>query len=347
MRAEWWVQAPEDQCVDRQVLAARLQEAVAEEVLASAPRRTVRVSLDQEVGRIDILVAREGVPLGERVVALEGASCDELVDAAVFVLVSLIEGGVGELRGTRQVLPMNEGGTQLAPPSAVEVEAAGGDAVLPDETPAARGEDPARASREASELVSPTPSVARPPENEPAMEPAEFARTGYLVGSLSVGVDYASGRVPLGFAPRLGLEIGRAGWRLRVAGVYRRGSQAVGDGDIAMDEVSGSARACYVVEVSAWTLGACGGLDVAGTWARGSGFDINRSASASSLGLGGDVAVDYRAGRFMIRAGVGAVGWLARGEFTFERAVVDVAYAQTPASVRGLLEVGVALGDPS
>ncbi len=354
-RAEWWVQTPDDLCVDRQLLATRLQEAVSEAVLASAPRRTARVSLDEEVGRIDILMAREGVPFGERVVSLPGATCDELVEATVFVLIALIDGGVGELQETRQVLPTNEGGTQLAPPSNLGgAESERGEPPASDVSPNQLQTTEVQASEamqsEAARsettvgLVEPL-APETPARTHPTVDEGRAGPRPGLVGSFTVGADYTSGRLPVGFGPRLALEIGRARWRLRLAGAYRRGAQPAGAGNVAMDDVSGSARACYARVVGAWIIGACAGLDAGQTWARGSGFDIDRRARATSVGIGGDATVEYRTGRFLVRGGLGVVGWMSRGEFTFDR--VGVAYAQTPASLRGLLELGVALGDPS
>lgn len=112
--AEWWVQAPEDSCVTLETLVVRLRESVSPDALATGPRRTLSVRL--AASAIRVLVARENEVIGERVVEFPDASCDELLEGAVFVLATMIEGGVGELAPTTRSLPTDEGATLLAPP---------------------------------------------------------------------------------------------------------------------------------------------------------------------------------------------------------------------------------------
>ena len=340
-RAEWWVQSPSSSCVEHDVLVARVLHAVPPDVLALGPRRTARIDIQPLAGRVVILVAREGVTLGERVIEAEGADCEQLLQAAVFVLVTLIEGGVGDsLTASDAILPADEGATRLAAPAGTD----------PSEAPETSDES-AEPDAQGGEAANETASDNGRASNEGARD--ELAVRGENAaprqeGIVSLGAAFRSGRLPgVGIGPRLSLGWRRANWMTSVHGSFHRGTLALAERSLEVNAGELGVRTClgHFSPGEAWRIEGCVGMDVGFHAGRGLGFDTNASSLLVSVGAGGEAALRYAYGHIVLRVAVGGVGWIRRSRLVYHQGPNTlVAFEQSAGSVTVFAEVGLRFG---
>lgn len=344
-RAEWWVQSPDDSCVDRDVLVALIVDAVPVEALSAGPRRVARIALSPEEGLVSILVARDGVMLGERRLRTGSTECSELTEAAVFVVATLIEGGVG-LEATNETLPTHEGATQLAPPAEalvleasevaeaaevadVDVASVGSDdeGVIPEVEESAADLDPPRTD------VAPVPDAS---ERVPERVTREFI--------LAAGAAFRTGAEPtFGLGPRLSLSVRLGVLRIALHGSYFHRELNVEERRFVLNTGELGARLCAGHRsLGTWRLEGCAGLDLGVSSGEGVGFGTNAKARLISLGIAAEVGVRYTHRRLIARASVGGLARVQRARFTrqFGREVIDV-FQQSAGSFFALLELGV------
>ncbi len=314
-KAEWRVRAPAESCVSADVLAARLEGMVTHDQLGAGPRRTLRAVLDEVGGTVTIVVAEGGRPIGERQLAIPGADCAALTEAALFVLVTIIEGGmIGTFEPSPIELPEGEPSVALAmaeEPSAPAV---------PDEASLWQGPRPE------------APRVAAP-----------RARGR---GFLALGLDGASERVPrTGVGPRLTLGWARAAAAVTVSAVYRRGASRADDGTVQLDLVDAAVRAHLRLPVHHWvTLELGVGPLVSFGRARGRDFAQSRSAPVFGVGAGVELGVGIGRGAWSLRMGGAIDGWWRRERLTVVGGVTRSVFEQSPVSARGFLELGLWIG---
>ncbi|MFT5355972.1 MAG: hypothetical protein ACI9KE_003193 [Polyangiales bacterium] len=337
-RAEWWVQSPDDSCVERDVLVALIVDAVPLQVLAAGPQRTARIALSPEEGLISILVARDGVTLGERRLHTGSSDCSELTEAAVFVVATLIEGGVG-LEATNETLPRHEGATQLARPSdaprreSLESSEAGVESDVVNENSAAPIDEEA-----ATNLDAPRANT-RTDDSSDSL-PAPLTRELML----AAGAAFRTGADPgFGLGPRLSLSVRLGLFRLALHGSYFRRDLDVEERRLVLNAGELGARLCVGHrQLQTWRLEGCGGVDVGVSSGEGLGFDTNAKTRLVSVGIVAEVGVRYTHRRLIARVSIGGGARLQRVRFTRQRGreSVDV-FRQSTGSFLALLELGV------
>jgi len=337
--AEWWVQV-EGACVDQDAFVQRLRDDVNAEALTSGPRRTASVVIEEAHGRVVVLVAdADGAMIGERILDAPGSPCADLMDAAVFVLATVIDTGASELQQTRRVFVASEGAVELTPPRPASdaVEAATG--VVETTSAADHAENsnlspPGDASHE-----TPADSIERPMARAP-----RGARVGL---DLLLGGQYRSGRLPgLGLAPRVSVALRLGAWAIRAGGAIQWGRRAVSAGLMRARTLDFTLDACFGREpIRRLRLEGCLGADLGRTSARGEDFQANRSANLSSAGLSAEFASVLDLPPFVLRAGARATAWAMRARATYTLgAEENVLYTQALATFSAFVELGFRIG---
>lgn len=347
-RAEWWVQSPNDACVSRASLVDGLIAMVPQDKLAAGPRRTARVSLSPDEGRLSILVASRGVVLGERVVAAPGATCEELAEAAIFVLATLIEGDVG-LEATTAELPENEGATMLAPPVLEERSAEGAaqeEATTGEGEPEAEHAERREIESEGSELLD-APQIGGDEVQETSGEERapELAEPTPSEVLLAAGVVLRSGAEPsFGVGPRLSISWRRGLLRIAAHGAFFRRTLPVDSREFILNAGEFGVRGCAGSPSGNLRVEGCLGIDIGIHAGRGLGFDTDERSVLTSIGIAAGVGLRYAIGRFFVRGSLEGVGRVQPVRFTRSagRETSDV-FAQSAFSAGGALEFGVVL----
>lgn len=318
---------------------------VPQDKLAAGPRRTARVSLSPSEGRLSILVASRGVVLGERVVAAPGATCEELAEAAVFVLATLIEGDVG-LDATTAELPQDEGATMLAPP--VQEDTSAEEATSEEAEQEAEHSARREIQREGSELLD-TPGIRGDEVRESGGEERarEFAQEPIPSEVLlAAGVMLRSGAEPsFGVGPRLSVSWRRGRLRLAAHGAFFRRTLPVDSREFILNAGELGVRGCAGTLSGALRVEGCLGVDVGIHAGRGLGFDTDERSVLTSIGIAGSVGVRYTFAPLFVRGSLHGVGRVQPVRFTRNvgRDTSDV-FAQSPFSAGGTLELGLVLG---
>ncbi len=323
-RAEWWIQSPDDLCVARQVLVDAVSESVAPEALTGGSRRTARVSIEPAAGLLVIMVAEEGLVLGERRLEVPGASCAVLADAAAFVLATLIEGGA--LEEATGALPEGEGATQLAPPGSWTPSSVPDEEERGEEPEPAEGMEPVPEERRLSEVRE--AATAREESDEDAGSDRETEQTpssvlsasqGNDVWSVTTGVALRTGTNPgIGLGPTLSIGWTRGWWAVCLHGAFFRGTHDFAGRRLEVSAGEVGLRGCMGT-VGAFRVEACVAADLGIHGGRGEGFDAPQRSRLLSLSAGGGVGLRYARGRFLVRVGVGGRAFLRRARFVFQR----------------------------
>ncbi len=338
--AEWWVQV-EGGCVDRDAFVQRLRDDVQAEALSAGPRRTASVVIEEAQGRVVVLVAdADGAMIGERILDAPGSRCADLMDAAVFVLATVIDTGASDLQQTQRLFVTSEGAVELTPPQPARPE-------LAADTPGVDTED--AADPPDSEVTNPstpgdTPRTRPDSTERPIARAPREARVGV---DLLLGGQYRSGRLPgLGLAPRVSVALRIGAWAIQAGGAMQWGERAVSAGVMRARTLDFTLDGCFGREaIDILHLEGCVGADLGRVSARGESFQTNRSARLLSLGLSAEVAGALELRRFVLRAGARATAWAMRARATYTLGGEEnVLYTQASTTFSAFVELGFRIG---
>ena len=383
-RAEWWVQSPDDSCATHAALVTRLRSTVPPEVVERGPRRTVRVAVNDGTDTVEILVSdATGRGIGSRSLTAVGSSCEELINAAIFVLATILEGDVETMNSTSSAMPTGESATALSVPI-TDRQTSGDDAAradpdfgeelednpVPNEVPNEMPNEPVSenlaeggpssdvGSADAAVFSTDSGAPMGPSSDEPARSAdtprpsTAFEKSrpkGARLWPLLAGVLIATGRVPnTGIGPRISFGWMRDRWAVRLGAGFLRGQDSlIGDleGGIVAEHFEGMLDTCLQPEVGQWwRLGGCLGVAFGATRGAGQDFDENLTGTEPFLGVGAETMLQYRRGRFLTRLGIGATTYVMRGVFTVDDGGPRTAFAPSLIAFRTHLEVGVVFG---
>ncbi len=340
-RAEWWVQTPSDSCISRELLVERLRAEVDPAALQEAPLRIARVELDPLMGRIRIAIRQGRQTVGQRTLVLRGVGCDGLVDGAVFVLVTLMEGQV-TLEPAAEEIPSADGAARVASDGAVMD---------------LRELSTASPSPEDGNALGVSWTGDGPSDDSPLPLFSSDEERAPVSYALAAGAEWGSGRLPgHGFGPTLSLAWRRGHGAIRFLGGFRRAQRIVRQDDgSALGEIHVALVDVAVVGSGRWRWAAlrqiagaelCGGLRVGAARGEGRSFLENTSSWLGSMGASAEAALVLQNPRLFGRFSLGAPAWLARSAFLYRVTAGErAAYTQAPVSLFAGAEVGVMWGE--